>query len=102
MEGPIGPPGHNGSQGPAGPAGARGPPGPKGSGDFSSCQYKVKTEAMTPGFTWATKTETEPNVSTKDLLFIGVILRHRSANSVQAQTIEVCNAGFFFLWTSVG
>ncbi|KAL9953414.1 hypothetical protein ACROYT_G040831 [Oculina patagonica] len=48
MTGPVGPPGHNGSQGSAGPAGASGPPGPKGAGDFSSCQYKVKTQAMTP------------------------------------------------------
>ena len=42
IAGPVGPPGFNGSQGPAGPAG---PPGPKGAGDFSTCQYKVKTEA---------------------------------------------------------
>ncbi|KAL9953415.1 hypothetical protein ACROYT_G040832 [Oculina patagonica] len=61
MAGPIGPPGHNGSQGPAGPAGARGHPGPKGAGDFSSCQYKVTKEAVTPGVTWASVTETEPN-----------------------------------------
>ena len=40
MAGPVGPPGFNGSQGPAGPAG---PPGPKGAGNFSTCQYKVKT-----------------------------------------------------------
>ena len=42
IAGPVGPPGFNGSQGPAGPAG---PPGPKGAGNFSTCQYKVKTEA---------------------------------------------------------
>ncbi|CAH3140970.1 unnamed protein product [Porites lobata] len=39
IAGPVGPPGFNGSQGPAGP------PGPKGAGNFSTCQYKVKTEA---------------------------------------------------------
>ena len=49
MMGPIGPPGFNGSQGLAGPAGSVGPPGPKGAGDFSSCQYKVATETVTPG-----------------------------------------------------
>ena len=41
IAGPVGPRGFNGSQGPAGPAG---PPGPKGAGDFSTCQYNVKTE----------------------------------------------------------
>ncbi|KAJ7351854.1 hypothetical protein OS493_035159 [Desmophyllum pertusum] len=61
MAGPIGPPGHNGSQGPAGPAGSTGPPGPKGAGNFSSCQYKVQTSAVTPGVNWAKAAETEPN-----------------------------------------
>ena len=49
MPGPIGPPGYNGSQGPIGPQGALGPAGPKGSGDFSQCQYKNKSQALIPG-----------------------------------------------------
>ena len=63
MAGPIGPPGFNGSQGPAGPAGSVGLPGPKGSGDFSSCQYKVVTETLTPGDSVTTAGLAEPNVS---------------------------------------
>ena len=64
MAGPIGPPGFNGSQGPAGPAGSVGPPGSKGSGDFSSCQYKVATDKLTPGNLDTTVGVDEPNVST--------------------------------------
>ena len=63
MTGPIGPPGYNGSQGLAGPAGSVGPPGPKGSGDFSSCQYKVVTDTLLPADTLTTAGLTEPNVS---------------------------------------
>lgn len=64
MTGPIGPPGFNGSQGPAGPAGSTGPPGPKGSGDFSSCQYKVVTDTLTAGAGDSTTAGlAEPNVS---------------------------------------
>ena len=62
MAGPIGPPGSNGSQGPAGPAGSTGPPGPKGSGDFSSCQYKVVTDTLTPGDSLTVAAQNEPNV----------------------------------------
>ena len=63
MAGPIGPPGFNGSQGPVGPAGSVGPPGPKGSGDFSSCQYKVVAETLTPGDSATSAGLAEPNVS---------------------------------------
>ena len=63
MVGPIGPPGFNGSQGPAGSSGSVGPPGPKGAGGFSSCQYKVVTETLTPGYSVTTVGLTEPNVS---------------------------------------
>lgn len=63
MAGPIGPPGFNGTQGPAGPAGSVGPPGPKGSGNFSSCQYKVVAETMIPGGSVTTAALAEPNVS---------------------------------------
>ena len=66
MAGPIGPPGHNGSQGPPGAVGSTGPPGPKGAGNFSSCQYILKTAALTPGGTWTTVAATETNVSMKD------------------------------------
>ena len=55
--------GFNGSQGPVGPAGSTGPPGPKGSGDFSSCQYKVVTEKLTPGDSQTTVGLAEQNVS---------------------------------------
>ncbi len=88
MTGPVGPPGHNGSQGSAGPAGASGPPGPKGAGDFSSCQYKVKTQAMTPGFYWTLVSETEPSVSMKDsaLLFFEVFFPHYTVQQTHSGT----------------
>ena len=55
--------GFNGSQGPAGPAGSTGPPGPKGSGNFSSCQYKVEAVTLTAGDSITIAALSEPNVS---------------------------------------
>ena len=66
-QGPVGPPGFNGSRGLAGPPGFNGsqgpagPPGPKGAGDFSTCQYKIKTGTTGGGDSDATVDE--PNVS---------------------------------------
>ena len=46
-QGNIGPAGFNGSQGPQGFNGSQGPQGLQGAGDFSQCEYKVKTK-MSP------------------------------------------------------
>ena len=92
MAGPIGPPGFNGSQGSAGSSGSVGPPGPKGAGDFSSCQYKVVTDTLTPGDSITITGLTEPNVS----MLTGKLKQQFNINSEYLFTCHI-GKGFYQL-----
>ena len=88
MPGPIGPPGYNGSQGPVGPQGALGPAGPKGSGDFSQCQYKNKSETLIPGSLNRIRVHiNEPTVSLLTfILYIKIINKFKKQKQKQKKT----------------
>ena len=90
MPGPIGPPGYNGSQGPVGPQGALGPAGPKGSGDFSQCQYKNKSETLIPGGLNRIRVHiNEPTVSLLTfMLYIKIINKFKKQKQKKNQYIN--------------